>query len=84
MRVAPVALFFREPEPLIAAKVAVLTHGHELGWLSAAALMQIINRIVYGGCKQGDTLLAIVDECQEMLKEQFAGAKHLGELLGSI
>jgi len=86
MRVAPVALYYRQSNPpaLLSAKVAALTHGHPLGYMPAAALVQIISRIVYGGCSTGDTIYDIVEECRDVLKELFAGEGYLGDLLDII
>ena len=55
MRVAPVGLFYCgsaetpiEESDRIAAEAAALTHGHPLGWLSAAALAHIVRRLAEG------------------------------------
>ena len=51
MRVAPIGLYFNDREmPVeeiarIGAEAAAITHGHVLGWLPAAALVQIIHEI---------------------------------------
>ena len=72
MRVAPIALYFKQkPATLDGANVAAITHGHPLGYMPAAALVQIIGRIVYGGCPNGDTLYDIVDECCDVVKNLF-------------
>ena len=85
MRVAPIALYFKHNFDLMdGARVAAITHGHPLGYMPAAALVQIIHRIVYGGCPFGDTLYNMVYECCEKLKERFAGNKYLNELLNII
>ena len=84
MRVAPVALYFKQPRPLEGAKIAAVTHGHPLGYMPAAALVQIIGRIVYGGCPSGDTLNDITDECCVILKDLFSGNEYLTELLDII
>jgi len=84
MRVAPVALYFRWRHaelPLDGAKVAAVTHGHPLGYLPAAALTHIINRIVYNDSGSICTLYEIVDECFDVLKELFAGHEYLNEFL---
>lgn len=56
MRVAPAALHFNRgtdgPDRIDlvreeAAEIAALTHGHPLGWMPAAALAHIINRIAF-------------------------------------
>lgn len=86
MRVAPIALYFNqsgdEPEKILtlAAKAAAVTHGHPLGYMPAAAYAFILNRIVYGGCTVGDTLVDIIDECEDMLGKVFVGTEHLDEL----
>ncbi len=57
MRVAPVALYYKNQKNILetaltGAKVCALTHGHPLGYMSGAALVYVINRIVYGGCQK--------------------------------
>lgn len=52
IRVAPIGLFFSDnvlPEKIdmLGANVAALTHGHELGFIPAAALVHIINLIAH-------------------------------------
>ncbi len=76
MRVAPLGLFCTNPEQientdLLGAKAAAITHGNSLGYIPAAALVHIINRIVYGGCTKGDSLYDIVEECKETLSILF-------------
>jgi len=82
MRVAPIALYPKRPDPLTGAKVAAITHGHPLGYMPAAALVQIISRIVYGGCPKGDTLYDIVGECFDVMGKLFPGNEYLNDLLG--
>jgi len=85
MRVAPIALYFKDDfDMLDGAKAAAITHGHPLGYMPAAALVQIIHRVVYGGCPLGDTLYDVVDECCGKLKELFSGNAYLHELLAII
>ncbi|MBQ4051584.1 MAG: ADP-ribosylglycohydrolase family protein [Oscillospiraceae bacterium] len=49
MRVAPCGLYFKDIEKAAktAAEAAALTHGHELGWLSAAAMAAMVNLAVW-------------------------------------
>ena len=80
MRVAPVALYYKRsaPKPLgiLGAEIAAITHGHQLGYMPAAALVHIIQRIVYGGCPLGDSLYSIIEECRDSMKELFTGKEH--------
>jgi len=48
MRIAPVGLYFDNPKKAaeIGARVAALTHGHPLGYISAAALTYLISIII--------------------------------------
>lgn len=52
MRVAPIALWYRGSNMKMldqeAAQLAAITHGHPLGYLSAAALVHILHDIVFG------------------------------------
>lgn len=90
MRVAPLALcHYREMEKLIdyeAAQIAAITHGHSLGYMPAAVLAHIINRIVYPEASGGkpQTLQEIVLEARDTVGEIFHGDRHLRELTDII
>ena len=66
MRVAPVGLFYNIPNiekvNEIAAEIAAITHSHPLGYIPAAMLAHIVNRLIYGKCSKGDNLLYIIKE----------------------
>ena len=48
MRVAPVGLAYHlEDAPYVAAEAAAITHGHPLGFISAAALAYLVNRCAF-------------------------------------
>ena len=91
MRVAPIALYFKKwysertgLTPFMeGAKAAAITHGHPLGYITAAALVHIIYRIVYGGCPTGDSLYDIVDECCSMI-DVFRDKGYTQELIDLI
>lgn len=83
MRVAPVGLY-REAAlhcddglDIVGAKAAALTHTHELGYIPAAALVHIIDRIVHGG----DTIAEAVDDAMARMPELFPQAQHMDEFL---
>lgn len=86
MRVAPVALFYGNTEikklDYEAAQIAAITHGHSLGYMPAAVLTHIINRIVFS--QKGMTLREIVTEAAGAAEAIFSGDKHLDELLDLI
>ncbi len=93
MRVAPVGLFY-DPQRLkieyicdIGAAAAAVTHGHPLGYISAEALVHIINGIVYGrhddGWLSGGISEAIYD-CRNYLMLRYPGDKHADQLVGLI
>lgn len=69
MRVAPVGLFYNIPSiervNEIAADIAAITHSHPLGYIPAAMLAHIVNRLIYGNCVKGDNLLDVVREAIE-------------------
>ena len=83
MRAAPIGLYFndryrsQEEIDLIGAKAAVLTHGHELGYLPAAMLAHIISRVA----GRGDTVAAAVQDAITAMPAVFPQAKHMDELL---
>ena len=66
-----------------AAQLAAITHGHSLGYISAAVLCHIINRIVFPG-KQKMSLKEIVIEAKNTVENIFKGDKHLQELTDII
>ena len=82
MRVAPIGLYFSEKEiPIeksdeIGAEAAAITHGHELGWLPAAALVHIIRHLVE---HDGESVLAAVQDALLTLPDVFPKA---GEMNG--
>ena len=95
MRVAPVGLYidgdspFLSPEELMkldrdGAAVAALTHGHPLGYIPAAALVHIINRIVYGHCTLGVYPYDIVAECRMVMEEMYEGEPYLPRFLKKL
>lgn len=83
MRVAPIGLYFidnkhYEPEEvmLIGAQTAALTHGHELGYIPAAALVHIIRCLAQEG---NHSILEAVNESLSWCRVLFSKAKHLRE-----
>lgn len=85
MRVAPVGLYFGNKQNYtqkqidrIGAEVAAITHGHELGYLPAAALVHIISLLAH---HDGISILAAVKDAMAAMGEQFANATHLDVLL---
>jgi ADP-ribosylglycohydrolase len=84
MRVAPIGLYFegkgysQKEVDLIGAESAAITHGHELGYIPAAALVHIIQLVAHD---PNITLLAAVQESMAAVKECFPAAKYLDVLL---
>lgn len=84
MRVAPIGLFFEglglkvEQIDMIAADAAALTHGHELGYIPAAAFAHIIYRVAH--CPNPD-LKAAVREAIDTMPVLFPDAKYMPEFL---
>ena len=85
MRVAPVGLYFGNKQThtqqqidRIGAEVAAITHGHELGYLPAAALVHIISILVRN---EDMPLQVAIKDAMAALGEQFANATHLDVLL---
>lgn len=86
MRVAPLALNYQmaiDTLDMEAAQIAAITHGHSLGYMPAAVLCHIINRIVFPGEKKM-TLREIVIEAKKTAEKLFEGDKHLKELTDII
>ena len=91
MRIAPVGLFFSAPNRDMkvvdweAANVAALTHGHSLGYMSAAVLAHIVNRLVHPiATLEPKPLTGIVKEARDTVAEMFKGDSHIGELVSTI
>ena len=88
MRVSPIGLYYSPKDTPIAeidrmgAKCAALTHGHQLGFLPAAALTHIINSIVYGDFPEGTELSEIVEECIHAMEREFAQYEKVTVLTG--
>lgn len=84
MRAAPVGLYCDAENTSMSciqrlgAGAAALTHGHELGWLPAAALSSIVNRLAHDSTA---TVLSATQETMELLPETFPHTKHLPKLL---
>lgn len=78
MRVAPCGLYFSDVEKAakIAAEAAALTHGHELGWLPAAALAAMVNLAAWTDLLFYD----LVDEAMATIGRLWPDAEHLPEL----
>lgn len=81
MRVAPIGLYFCDSKKsydeidLLGAKVAALTHGHDLGYIPAAALVHIIRAI----SEKGSTPQKAVSESIDAMKRIFSEAKHIND-----
>jgi len=86
MRVAPVGLRYRhlsiDKLDMEGAEIAAITHSHSLGYMPAAVLVHIINRIVFSEEKQ--ELKGIVYEARDTVSKLFQGDKHLKELTDII
>lgn len=86
MRVAPLALRYHHLDidklDMEGAELAAITHGHSLGYMPAAILVHIINRIVFGEEKKD--LKDIILEAKEAVSDLFRGDKHLKELTDII
>lgn len=86
MRVAPLALNYShisiDKLDYEGAQIAAITHGHSLGYMPAAVLTHIINRIVFS--EKIMTLKEIVKEAERTTAAVFKGDKHLKELIDLI
>lgn len=84
MRVAPIGLYFErntDEADRIAAETAALTHGHSLGYISAAGLVHIIQLVAHNS---DITILDAVKDMKRAIGCQFANDVHLQEFLGII
>ncbi len=82
MRVAPIGIYFGgkkskiEDVDMIAAESAAITHGHDLGYIPAAALVHIIHLVSHN---KDITLLEAVNNMISTMEELFANARHIIE-----
>ena len=87
MRVAPLAVNYETDIEILdkeGAQLAAITHGHSLGYMPAAVLVHIINRIVFPPKEKTMTLKQIVLEARDTTARIFDGDPHLPELTGII
>ena len=83
MRVAPIGLYLgkkklsSEEIDRIGAQAAALTHGHELGYIPAAALVHIIHCITYRDMAPAEA----VNDAIAAMENLFPRAKHLRQFL---
>lgn len=83
MRVAPVGLYFVDRKyglqdiDIMGAKAAVLTHGHEMGYIPAAMLVHIIYRIV----RYSESILDAVKDAMFEMPRIFSNSKYMSDFL---
>ena len=81
MRVAPISLYFcdtlvsYEQSDMIGAEAAALTHGHDLGYIPAAALVHIVRKVAESDIPLKD---AVSDSINAMEK-LFLKVEHIGD-----
>ena len=84
MRVAPVGLYACDSNMSIicsdrlGAEVAAITHGHDLGWLPAAAFVHIIRRLAEN---ENVTIYDAVKDSIDMLLKEYTESEYLHVLL---
>lgn len=87
MRVAPIGLYFDEKSlPIneidrIGAEVAALTHGHPLGYIPAAGLVHIVQRLSHN---TSVTILEAVEDMKQAIARQFASNEYLEDFLALV
>ena len=76
MRVAPIGLYFNDRGMdirdicRISAETAALTHGHPLGWMPAAALVQIIHEVSQDSENLPDAVMHSLETVEEIYPER--------------
>lgn len=78
MRVAPIGVYLSGLYPIefvdmVGARAAALTHGHELGYIPAAALVHIINRMAEGDW----TVRQATEDALYAVSELFPAARYM-------
>ena len=88
MRVAPLAVNYQLSDirqlDMEGAQLAAITHGHSLGYMPAAVLVHVINRIVFPPKGKKMSLRDIVLEARDTAAQIFEGDPHLRELIDII
>lgn len=87
MRVAPIAVDYQTDMDTLdmeGAQLAAITHGHSLGYMPAAVLVHIINRIVFPEGGERQPLKDIILEARDSVAKIFAVDPHLRELTDII
>lgn len=83
MRVAPIGLFFSEDEftlekiVMFGAEAAALTHGHDLGYISAGALVHIIYLI----SQKDFTIIDAVEDMIKVVSKIFYDKEHIHQFI---
>ncbi len=83
MRVASIGIYFagkgysERKIDMIGAESAAMTHGHELGYIPAAMLIHILQRI----SERGDTIAEAVEDSISAMPTLFPNAKHMRQLI---
>lgn len=87
MRVAPIGLYFCdnrlpiEESDKIGAEAAAITHGHDLGWLSSAALVHIVRRLAEG---EDVSVISAVRDTLRAIPILYPDSEHLDYLVSLI
>lgn len=87
MRVAPIGLYFEGKRysvseiDKIGAETAALTHGHELGYIPAAALVHILHILSHN---EDVKMLDAVLDMKKAVRREFVNVKHLSEQIALI
>ena len=88
MRVAPLAVNYQMSDikklDMEGAQLAAITHGHSLGYMPAAVLVHVLNRIVFPPEGKSMSLKEIVLEARDTVVRIFQGDSHLPELVNII
>ncbi len=88
MRVAPLAVNYHirniRDLDMEGAQLAAITHGHSMGYMPAAVLVHVINRIVFPPEGTNLSLKEIVLEARDTAAEIFEGDPHIRELTDLI
>lgn len=74
MRVAPVGLFFKNTAmisqtDMLAAEIASITHGHELGYIPAACLVHIVNLVSHSDISLKDAVKKSIFHMEKLFKK---------------
>ena len=87
MRAAPVGMLKTDDIDALdmeSAEIGAITHGHPLGYIPAAMLSHMVNRLVYSDEAEKNGLAGVITEARDAVARLFAGNEYIDEFIALI